>query len=259
MNQGLYYHLAKIEDCHWWFAYRRKLAEDFLSQINMDGDIRGLDIGCGTGGNLELLEKYCHDVIGMDFSETAISLAEKKYLKAKFIQGDANHLSHLFEPESFGLITIFNVLYHEWIINELDVLRQCNNILSPGGIIVVTEPAFNILKRRHDIQAMGKRRYRLGQFEGLLKAAGLKVIAGTYFNALSFLPAFFLSLMDRLYDIKKKGIIKENFVKELQMPGNKIDRILLRLMDAERKIISSTSKLPFGVTLMCIAQKPSNI
>ena len=255
MKKKLYSQLAEIEDIHWAFVHRRNLVEGLLSKLNINKFSKGLDIGCGTGGNLKFLEKYCCSVTGLDISEVALDFARKKCPDYKFVRGDANYLSNLFSPKSFGFISIFNVLYHEWIKDDLSVLMQCNKVLMPGGILVITESAFNLLNRKHDRQAMGKRRYKLSSFRKMLRESGFTVLSDTYYNALSFVPGLILAFLDIMVSDQKYRVSENAYVKELQIPVNSINNLVSFLMNIETKVIKILPKLPIGVTLLCIARK----
>ena len=255
MKQKLYSQLAEIEDIHWSFVHRRNLVDGLLSKLNINKFSKGLDIGCGTGGNLKFLDKYCCSVTGLDISEVALDFARRKCPDYKFVRGDANYLANLFSPKSFGFISIFNVLYHEWIKDDLSVLMQCNKVLIPGGILVVTESAFNFLNRNHDCQAMGKRRYKLSLFRKMLSDSGFTVLSATYYNALSFVPALILTFLNIIIPNQKNSVPENDYVKELQIPMNSINNLVFFLMNIETKLIKILHKLPIGVTLLCIARK----
>ena len=75
MERFAYQQLAEIEDTHWWFVYRRKLIGNLLERSGGVAGELALDIGCGTGGNLPFLKRYCANVCGIDLSEYAIALA----------------------------------------------------------------------------------------------------------------------------------------------------------------------------------------
>ena len=255
MKQRLYSQLAEIEDIHWAFVHRRNLVEGLLSKLNINKFSKGLDIGCGTGGNLKFLKKYCCSVTGLDISEVALDFARIKGKDCNLVRGDANYLANIFSPKSFGLISIFNVLYHEWIKDDLSVLMQCNKVLIPGGILVVTESAFNFLNRNHDCQAMGKRRYKLSLFRKMLSDSGFTVLSATYYNALSFVPALILAFLNIIIPNQENSVSENDYVKELQIPMNNINNLVSFLMNIERKLIKILPKLPMGVTLLCIARK----
>lgn len=254
MNPGLYAQLARIEDRHWWHVSRRKQVEDILSRLPLDKTSWGLDIGCGTGGNRNVLAKYCAKAVGLDNSPDALRWAVHKWPRSELIRGDANHLDKLFLPGTFGLVTVFHVLYHQWIRDEGDVLKQVFRVLKPGGYLVITEPAFPCLTRRHDVQDMGKTRYRLGTFKRLLREAGLEVMLGTYVSCVGFLPALMIKWVERMRGIN--NIDDADPVGELEIPQAWINQFLSGVMGLERKIVRWTGYIPAGVSLLCVARRP---
>ena len=58
MENIAYKSLATLEDKHWWFVSRRKILTQFLSNINLNSDAKILEVGAGTGGNIEMLKKF---------------------------------------------------------------------------------------------------------------------------------------------------------------------------------------------------------
>jgi len=253
MNTGLYHQLNQIEDVHWWHIARRNLIEKVLSPLDFKEKGRGLDVGCGIGGNLDLLGKYCGEVIGFDYSPTALDLAKEKRPEHQFIEGDANQLTDYFKAEQFSLVTLFNVLYHQWIKDETDVLKQIYSILAPGGYVVLTEPAFKSLMRKHDHQGMGKTRYRRGEFKVKLTEAGFRVRKASYFNSFSFLPAYLLKSFE-WFSLNAPQTQKDH-VGELSIPHPILNNSLIAMMKLETQIIKSVGSVPFGLTLLCVAQK----
>lgn len=254
MKDGLYHQLNEIENTHWWHISRRKLIDELLSEMDVDHQSLALDIGCGIGGNMSVLEKFTSRAIGMDYSELALSIARKKYPQQEFILGDANNLYKNFRHDRFGLISIFNVLYHEWIKNEIRVLEQVFTLLNPGGYLIITEPAHEMLRRRHDEQGMGKSRYQLSVLSHLISEVGLDVQVGTYFNSVCFLPALVLKGFEFLK--KKKPMTSDENVKEMEVPPEMINSMMIRILDIERLIIKKCGGVPFGVTALAIARKP---
>ena len=61
MQQHTYAIMDRVEDSHWWFVGRRAILESFLRSIVdklSTKSPRILDVGCGTGANLEMLSAF---------------------------------------------------------------------------------------------------------------------------------------------------------------------------------------------------------
>ena len=76
MQQHTYAIMDRVEDSHWWFVGRRAILETFLRQIvqSLKSEIenpRILDVGCGTGANLEMLSQF-GSAEGVDVSDEAV-------------------------------------------------------------------------------------------------------------------------------------------------------------------------------------------
>ena len=162
MRDGFYRQTARVEGRHWWFRHRRRIVTALLDQevpSPPGPDARALDVGCGTGGNLETIARRGYMTVGGDRSPLALELARRSHREARLVCVDANRLGDSFAADSFDLVTVLNVLYHEWIADEGDVLDQIRRVLRPGGWLLLTEPAFESLRRRHDRIDAGLRRY----------------------------------------------------------------------------------------------------
>jgi SAM-dependent methyltransferase len=255
MKPGHYTQIAQVEDHHWWFRYRRRLICDCLDRYAIPDAARALDLGCGTGRNLRLLNRYCRQVYGLDVSDDALRIAKQKHPQYQFIKGDVNRLQELFIEAQFDIVTILNVLYHQWIESERDILRQVYLILKPGGTVLITEPAFRFLMRGHEVADMGKTRYRIKDFDSLLANIGFIQIRSTYFNCISFPLAFILAMIQRAKCFRRKEEI--GIASELKIAGPGFDEIVLRLLNIERLIIKLFGRMPFGVGLLCVAKRPS--
>jgi len=252
MERSAYRQLAAIDQEHWWFVYRRKLIAQMIDKVGGIHADAVLDIGCGTGGNLAFLKRLCANVSGLDLMEDAISLARMRFPDADFRLGDVNNLRDLYAAGSFDLISDFNVLYHEWVKSDLKVMRDVYHLLRPGGLFILTEPAFSFLRRAHDIVGHGARRYTLRQLTAMLGKTGLRVERGTYFNLPALPPALLLALIDR----SRPPPNMEEGVRELQPPPKWINNVVSALLAAELGTIKIFGSIPIGVGIACVARKP---
>src|SRR5437016_2730592 len=101
----------EMEGKHWWFVGRRKIIESFVDQVCRDiakRRSRILDVGCGTGANLQMLANY-GVAEGVDVSPEALEFCRARGL-SKVKLGPAEALP--FEDTSFDLVTGLDVVEH---------------------------------------------------------------------------------------------------------------------------------------------------
>lgn len=96
-----------------------------------------LDIGCGTGHFLQALQVAGYRVMGVEPGEKAAQLASEKGIKVVRSMTDVMVDHH----PGFDLISMWHVLEH--VHNLQEHLQQCQQMLKPGGILVVAVPMCN--------------------------------------------------------------------------------------------------------------------
>jgi SAM-dependent methyltransferase len=231
----------KVESFHWWFVVRRKLLKTILSSIYLPPASVAVDIGCGVGSHLKILESFGLNVIGLDRSIYALSLARKK-IRYALINGDLNKLP--IRPKSVGLIVAMDVLEH--LDNDVNGIREFSQTLKKGGILVLTVPAFRFLWGIQDVVTGHKRRYSRKEISEKLRQEGVEILRASYFNFFLFFPILFARRMIRLLGLR---IESEN---EINSPFiNFLFKVIFSLEPYLLKYFS----FPFGVSIFCIAKK----
>lgn len=179
--------LAAVEDRMWYF---RVLHEHLFREIvraTGPGPKSLIDAGCGTGGWLRRLRTWAPDwrCAGFDPSSEALSLAQ--------MAGTQDvKLGSLAAPPALppaDAVTCADVLY---MVPDLDeALQNLRGLVRPGGVVVMTGPAYTWLHSYHDEAVGGIRRFTLGGLSASARRAGLEPVGGTYWNSL-LLPVIFL-------------------------------------------------------------------
>jgi SAM-dependent methyltransferase len=115
-----------------------------LFQKHLRPGARILEAGCGMGRWVIHLNRLGHEVVGIDYSESAIrSIGE--YDKALRIDlGDVMELPY--DDDSFDAYLSFGVIEHV-DENRDRILKEAHRILRPGGVIIVSVPLLNNVAR----------------------------------------------------------------------------------------------------------------
>ncbi len=106
----------------------RKYAEPGAEKLSI------LDVGCGSGSFLELLNGGHYDKYGVDVNPEAIRLCRSKGLTV--FDGDIREED--FGGKTFDVITLWHVLEH--VSNPVGFMKRLGAIKKSNGIIVVSVP-----------------------------------------------------------------------------------------------------------------------
>jgi SAM-dependent methyltransferase len=244
MQQHTYAIMDRVEDKHWWFVGRRAILESFLRQIiqNPKSKIQNakiLDVGCGTGANLEMLSQF-GSAEGVDVSDEALEFCRLKGLTAQ--KGLAETLPY--GDETFDITTALDVVEH--LDDDILGLKEMFRVTKHGGYSLIFVPAFMWLWGVQDDISHHRIRYNKKQIVERLRQAGYSVERATYANWTFFAPILVGRTLMRVTGIKPES---ENNVNVSALNG-----IFGRLFGAERHLLSRFD-FPFGVSIVVIARK----
>ena len=240
MEQHTYGIMNNVEDSHWWFVGRRAILESFLASIcNPQSAIRILDVGCGTGANLEMLKQF-GEAEGVDVSDDALEFCKLKGLKVH--KGLAESLP--FADESFDLVTALDVVEH--LDDDISGLKEMNRVMKSGGKTLIFVPAFMWLWGVQDDISNHRIRYTRQQIIERLNAAGFEIERATYANITFFMPILLGRFIMKITGIKPES---ENNVNISALNG-----IFGKIFSAEKYWLNKAN-FPFGVSIVVVAKK----
>lgn len=255
MQQHTYAIMDRVEDSHWWFVGRRAILESFLKSITEHlgtgthsaempakagtPNLRILDVGCGTGANLEMLSQF-GSAEGVDVSDDALEFCRRKGLTVQ--KGLAETLPY--EDGAFDITTALDVIEH--LDDDIAGLKEMYRVTKPGGYSLIFVPAFMWLWGVQDEISNHRIRYTKKQIVERLETAGYTVERATYANFTFFAPILGGRTLMKLTGIKPES---ENNITISGLNG-----IFGKIFSAERHILNKVN-FPFGVSIVIVARK----
>lgn len=251
MEVAFYKQHHDLEKSHWWFVGRRRILGAVMEGLRVSGS-RILDVGCGTGEYLtELARRYPRfEIHGIDFELEPLRFCRAEQ-SVPLSQADVTALP--FESSTFDLVVALDTLEH--VRDDERALSEIFRVSRPGGSVLLTVPAFPFLWGNVDNIGHHFRRYRRHELIRKVRAAGFSIRFVRFYNFILFVPIAALRLFARLlpgrpagredhipsdFDLVKKGLLNS---------------LLTSVFSMEASLV--TLKVPFGVSLMCIATRPA--
>jgi SAM-dependent methyltransferase len=272
MQQHTYAIMDDVEGSHWWFVGRRAILETFMRQIveklssppyeggvapalgsrggspsstmephegETQNSLRFLDVGCGTGANLEMLQQF-GEASGVDVSDDALVFCRDKGLNVQ--KGLAEDLPY--DDETFDVTTALDVIEH--LDDDVAGLKEMLRVTKKGGYSLFFVPAFMWLWGVQDDISNHRIRYTRKQIVERIEKAGYKVERATYANWTFFAPILAGRTLMKLTGVKPES---ENNVNVSALNG-----VFGRIFSAERLWLKNMN-FPFGVSIVVVARK----
>jgi SAM-dependent methyltransferase len=237
---------SRAEATHFWFRGFRA----FITPVVRDlaggrRDLRIVDCGCGTGHNMRLVLEPYGRVVGFDLDEGGIALS--RALGANVVRANAAFAP--FASESFDIATSFDVM--QCLEPDAAVVREMARLVRPGGAVVVTMAALEMLRGDHSESWQEVRRYTPATARALLVQAGLRV------ERVSFLfgSLFPLMLTVRFAQRLLRPFRGHRPDADIAIPSTPVNGLLTALVTAEARVASRVS-LPVGSSLLVVGKKP---
>lgn len=244
MDRGFYKTYFKIEKKHWLMKVRRSIVFDLLKKYKgVPTKTRVLDFGCGSGYLVLELASRGYPASGVDNSPEAIEFGRKQGIMG---------LSTLTPPyidlpdHSVDAVLMLDVIEH--LEDETWVLREVERILVPGGIVVITVPAFMFLWGVQDVISHHYRRYTMGTLLAVMRrVSNLKVIKKSYFNTFLFAPIACVRLISRWLKLASRE-------SDFSIDNRLFNVIFYWIFNLERYLLRYVD-FSFGVSIVLVLKK----
>jgi SAM-dependent methyltransferase len=227
--------LARAESS-WWYEGRARAVTSTLIANHARTEGHVLDFGAGHGGMVDVLRAF-GSVTAYEPDATPRASCERRgYAACVAHEADLPALHGTFQ-----LIGAFDVLEH--VKQDVETLRLLRSLLVPGGALILTVPAWPILWSAHDTSHHHHRRYTPKILRRALEEAGFTVRSLGFWNCVLGLA---------LVPLRLFGFAGGDGL----TPARPINSILRMIVGTEAHLLKYT-RLPFGSSLICYAERPS--
>lgn len=238
MDRAVFERMAEQDQQHWWFVARRRILADLIARaVRPPRGARVLEIGCGTGHNLDMLGRF-GTVDAIELDDHARAVAERR-LGRPVMRARLPELEGVADA-SYDLIALLDVLEH--VEADEPALKAIAAKLKPGGRILVTVPANKWMWSAHDVAHHHFRRYGAGELRQVAARAGLRIELISFFNSLLF-P---LAAVARI-----AGKLAGKTSSDDKIPAAPLNRLFTGVFGLERYLVGRVP-LPAGVSLVAI-------
>ena len=111
---------------------------EFLAPLDTSVSAHILDLGCGRGELLELLERAGRHARGVDLNKVAVAAARERKLQVTC--GDVfETLAHT-PPDTLAAVTAFHLIEHLTYCDITRLLAEVHRVLRPGGLFICETP-----------------------------------------------------------------------------------------------------------------------
>lgn len=235
-----------IEETHWWFRARRRLVRRFAEQVHRElgRPLRVLDVACATAMSFRFLSDL-GSIRGLDISKETIHFARQRGID-RIVRGDAQRMP--FRDGAFDLVLALDAFEH--FPDDRASMGEVQRVLSPGGALICTVPAYMALWSPHDDAFHHLRRYTRPELRAKISGERLAVERLSYYSMFLAPPLFVFRRLRRIFGKGKPA--KSDFQVPIPRP---VEWCLGGLMAVEAGLLR-VCDLPVGASLIALSRKP---
>jgi SAM-dependent methyltransferase len=241
MHAEEYVRMAAVEGSMWWY---RGLHANVLAALapHLQGEATLLDAGCGTGGMLRAIGERFPQVRlqGLDLSEQACAFARER-TAATIVQGSVDRLPY--PDRSFDALISLDVLGYD--IDLSAAVAGFLRVLKPGGHAVINLAAYQWMLSYHDRAVGQKKRFTRTEAVSLFRKHGFHVHYATYWNTLLF-PMM----------VARRKLLPAPAASDVNPFPPILEKAFRGCLGAERLLMDRKAALPFGGSVLLVAQHP---
>jgi SAM-dependent methyltransferase len=224
---------------YWWHRARTDLLEAVMAP-HLGTPRRTLDVGSADAPSVGWMRGGQQHV--------NLDLFPDGLVPGEGVCGSATQLP--FADETFDVVSAFDVVEH--CEDDRLAVAELARVLTPGGRMLLSVPAYQWAWTDHDVQAGHHRRYTRPRLVRLVEGSGMQVLRATY--AFSGVFPLFVAERARRRLGHGSGSTPEG---DSRLPevSPRVDRTLMGLCRLDARMLRRHD-LPFGSSVFLAAVKP---
>ncbi len=117
--------------------FLKKLRKKILDVVTELEPERIMDVCCGTGYQIKLLNRYGFSAVGIDLSGEMLAVAKRGMWKAPCFKQDATAIDY--PDESFDMVLITMALHEKDSVARQKIITEMDRILQPDGHLLIAD------------------------------------------------------------------------------------------------------------------------
>ena len=233
--------LIELEESYWWHVSKRRLVKGWL-QRHSAPPAKLVEGGVGSARDLLEFATLGYEVSGYDVMSESVAHARSRGLAVS-----AHDLSEAWPVDAGSVDIAVLLVVLEHMARPVRVLENVHTVLRPGGVLLLTVPAYPVLHGDWD-RALGHyRRYTGRMLREQAADAGLAVERLVHWNSFSVPVALALRGAQRLFP-------RDAPPAEFPRVPRWLNRALIGLAGVERRWLE-TRPLPLGLSLFAVLRR----
>lgn len=227
-------------DDYWWYAARADLLEAALAPFAL-GARRGLDLGSADSPSAGWFRRVVPEAACLDIDRRGLTAAEGG------VCGSALDLP--FDDGVFDVVSAFDVIEH--CEPEDRALAEVHRVIRPGGVLLMSVPAYQWAWSDFDVANGHHRRYTRGRAAEAAQAAGFEVLRVSH----GFTATFPLFAAERAVR-KLRGARADGAHDIVDVPqvSRPVHHALMALCRVDERLLRHVD-LPFGSSVFLAARR----
>jgi SAM-dependent methyltransferase len=242
----LYREMVELCNRHWWFRVHYRCLSDLVEPYLTGGRFI-FDVGCGPGGASSQFSRSWERVF-FDLNFRVLdSYIPRPVLR---VQADAQRLPL---GKNLADVVVCSDTLHQCSVRDVSaVVGELVRVCRPGGLVLLSEPAFDCLFGPHDDVEGGCRRFTRKRLEAALNQFPVEILRRTYLHPTAFLPALIIRKAQQIGGLQRTRL--ERHKTDLTVTNACLNYLFLVLGTCERFWLKRW-EFPLGTSVAVVARK----